>query len=454
MDARPTKKQKTGKHASAPVAAASVTSDSASDTSSISTVPSEIIRQVEEELEENPAALSKRQKWKLDELATAGIIGEQYYKKPNLSNHIHPIFQFKKAIWTTDTRIILKEYPISKTNFVVTQEIYDFYKPAFQLASRFITEEQCLDWWKPLALGDLLEKADETSGVLMGSESPTYSFGDLKAAFQSMAKLVKLRFGRPKDARSQAWGFSWRKRYKKAFKGSKIFEASKHHRVYINLGVQFFEFARACLEQQKGCTVSEPVSGSKKRKPSATEDNNKIGPDQIMRVQWMLAATLVHELAHAVWSLRCPPHRWADQKPAKEQNEEQDEPRYRASDEYIELGHSWEDHILGFEPTDVPWGRVEGNSVSGVNAGDLLRYGIVALTPVSAASSGGSRNYDPVPMGWVSAWFQDETWAEIGKDGLDAMDTAEKTMTIRSLGTTKAADSGKEGSQEAKTSRR
>ncbi|KAF2097800.1 hypothetical protein NA57DRAFT_56983 [Rhizodiscina lignyota] len=355
---------------------------------------------VREKAVKNPV-VGCRQTWHLRELRKKGIIGQRACKEPNLSNAIHPIFAFTTAVW------------IENTNFQVSQDIYDFFSPALRLASRFIVEDNCLSWWRPLAVGNL----DPAARYLKKPGMVRDNVDMIEKTISSMPGHVKFCF----DSMEKAYAESGRIWEDEKRKYSRYLPASRCRDSHVRLDSKFHDFARIVLGQRN----SSKQCGSKKRR--SADDIPIIERDQILRVQYLFALTVVHELTHSMWQLR------AGAKLFIHTDGQPHEPYYKAEEEYRELGHSWEENVIGFEPSDMPDTLVDGIEELGVDGVDeLCRFGISGVTPVCTTGERKSIPYyhNPLRMDWISSWFQEETWEVVQRDGLTAVDEPLRDLAI------------------------
>lgn len=111
----------------------------------------------------------------------------------------------------------------------------------------------------------------------------------------------------------------------------------------------------------------------------------------ILRFDFMLATTIMHELTHA-FGIMCR----GDLK----------EPYHRLTNPQAEWGWSWEDFALGgiINPFDRTSARIS------------FLMGKVWLSDKVAYTAGG-KQWTAVPMAWICQWFRKSTWAAIAENG-------------------------------------
>lgn len=114
-------------------------------------------------------------------------------------------------------------------------------------------------------------------------------------------------------------------------------------------------------------------------------------PSAQFRHDFLFAATLVHEVVHAVGVMG---------------RGDLSEPRYRLDFPETEWGYAWENFMFGciINPQD--------KSVAGTH---ILMCKIWA--DVKTANKHGGKEYSDVPMSWIAQWFRTETWDTIERHG-------------------------------------
>lgn len=288
----------------------------------------------------------KKSKSLLEEklLKDEGIIGRSGFTPSHLKASIHPLFSHRHFCLPGR-----KDLPKSH---------YKAIEPAIMLASEWVTKRPYLDWWVKLCCGNREPIANETLDPCGGY----CKLGDVQITDETVKKTQDLlrtmgETGRIGFTSSDIREFAGTGRacaHTPADPDAR-FQLHSNFIPFIWLNSNFLDFAKQI--------ANRPTSDS---------------ADLIQRVHFLLAVTIVHELAHAVWLLL-----FGIEDP-------KNEPFYDEADEEIELGRSWERFMFGALPFTDP--------IAGIV---IPRLGLYAAT-----QEGKKAVYEAIPMRWISEWFQ------------------------------------------------
>ena len=238
-------------------------------------------------------------------------------------------------------------------------------RPALRLASMFLESDTTLEWFVRPAFGKLL--IDSVSGKTFLSEPSRCPqrkqqyISEVRQALKYMKYCVRFKFVDSLDCFALA-----QKDVNKAFRNSHphTFYTSVHPTV-IQIRGKYRQFVDTEYATSNIC--------------------------DILRFDFMLATTIMHELTHA-FGIMCR----GDLK----------KPYHRLTNPQAEWGWSWEDPALGgiINPFDRTSARISF----------LMRK--VWFSHKVAYAAGG-KQWTAVPMAWIGQWFRKSTWAAIAENG-------------------------------------
>ena len=238
-------------------------------------------------------------------------------------------------------------------------------RPALRLASMFLESDAMLEWFVRPAFGKPL--IDLVSGKTFLSEPSRCPqrkqqyISEVRQALKYMKYCVRFNFVDSLDCFALT-----QKDVSKAFRNSHphTFYTSAHPTV-IQIHDKYRQFVDAEYATSNIC--------------------------DILRFDFMLATTIMHELTHA-FGIMCR----GDLK----------EPYHRLTNPQAEWGWSWEDFALGgiINPFDRTSARISF----------LMRK--VWLSDKVAYAAGG-KQWTAVPMTWIGQWFRKSTWAAVAENG-------------------------------------
>jgi hypothetical protein len=340
-------------------------------------------------------------------IQTSGAFNQEFrYPLPNLSNDILPMFKYR---WVQGQ---------GQHNADISQYI----EPALRLASRFLTEKYPLLWFSHLTFGERRRSGSGTYIVPTSYSLSADAIDKVRQNILNVGEVITLMF-LPAGYREKGMGGAYGITYK-----SKS-DAAFH---------QDFEWPRISRRARQGC-AHPLVTISHDYQDFFRIDIRSATQDEVYRVLFSLATTLVHEFTHA-YNLWLSPER--------------DEPRWNKNEKAAELGWSWEHNVIGYglhnfkipgaRGLRTPFlyqcrvmaysspGERQGafQQLAGSNRNDSLftmanASGRIIPPPVLDASTirrsallleNASRVHSfvaaaqVVPMTWVVNWFQEEHW--------------------------------------------
>ncbi|KAF2278062.1 uncharacterized protein EI97DRAFT_282527 [Westerdykella ornata] len=356
-----------------------------------------------------------------DELQRMGCL-EDEVPKPNLRNEIHPIFRLDRWMGGYGQP---------------TEEIYPRMKPALRLASLFLTEECTLHWWTHTMLGEeMTAYHDDGSGrtfryIEANPEEFTPRGRSLaRTKLYEMADVIMLMFTpeRYKDTRDgKAWGMC------------------SNHSIREFPWAQHFcsrDFPHIPGKYMQDKSRVPEITFSHKFSDFYCNHYTSSSKCQILRVHFMFAMTIMHELAHAF-------HMFI----GKDNGHK--EPLHNQFDRYAELGFSWEIGLTGricnplfhtlrdvhalFSVRTYTWLPHELEKVAEVQRATRYFRDPESSVRFRAIPIDASLDWVPthewrgvqyfnaqqpecptnymcivvgIPMQWVAAWFLEEEWEE------------------------------------------
>ncbi|KAF2786370.1 hypothetical protein K505DRAFT_343863 [Melanomma pulvis-pyrius CBS 109.77] len=238
---------------------------------------------------------------------------------------------------------------------------HDAMRPAIALATKWITSDLFLGWWIRVLYGTF--ETDKESGKLYLAASPKeHDFpqakADLEKAFAQLAENLRY-YWKPEDENTAAtsrnpwmalWGLD-NQRWDA--------EADAHINEFapcINLPTIFLYHLLSPRGARQASTCSN------------------------LRLQFHIAKTLVHELAHAF-------HMFV--------HRDKCEPYIFLEDWIPEAGFSWEQFVFGCDVTAFPF------KLEGIGAVCAMEFEHMHAFPGICV---------PLAMRWVEKWFLNETW--------------------------------------------
>jgi hypothetical protein len=281
----------------------------------------------------------------------------------DLDNEIHPIFQ--QGQWFLEDHF-------GPGNIVENDILWRRMQPSLRLASQFITNPNSMSWWVRLVHGKPhIDKATGKRYIPEPEDIESEGIAEVAALFERMSTLIRWSFCELNELDGIA-SLSWRSLREDPYLGAKAIHRSYH----------LPDQARPILinDKYKRYLLSEKYPA-----------NNSAC--MAVAVNWNLAITMVHELAHQTWF--CLMTRWSG------------EPLFNIDDGYTELGFSWEASVYGD-------GRI-GGYIDG-------RYGLPGLkmsptfrsTVDNAIIDNMSFHY-PVDRLWMHSFFLKKTWEEFNQ---------------------------------------
>lgn len=280
----------------------------------------------------------------------------------DLTNTIHPIFQ--SGNW--------RHTP---------PNIYQAIAPALRLASRFITERDFIDWWIKAALGNEVTDPATNRVYLSHCAANHENRQDTRYILTLLARYVHF------DFMAQATQVNSYERLEVPAVTRRDDDPNE-----LKFGARGSTFK---VWEQLGLTALVMLHGEF-YDFFATVGQTTPSAALVQRVQFNLAQTLVHELAHALDLMR-----FANIEEA-----------YYDLDDYLaERGEAWENFAFRC--------RIEENDDHpSTGAPPLMsvipRWGMSA-TQWAYAPAG--RWYIAIPMIWINQWFLTETWNKIQREG-------------------------------------
>lgn len=158
---------------------------------------------------------------------------------------------------------------------VIEQPAWDFYKPAFRLASRLLSSSQLLEWCNVIHRGyidnnngedrdspnqTLFRPTGDYDQSLAATTARLHNLSEITISFQPIAM----------NTGTSAWATT-----------------TRHGSIHIQLETEFLNFARLIVYQR----IFSNIAGG-------------MSTDLVNRVQWMLAIVLCREMTHAFWLRR------------------------------------------------------------------------------------------------------------------------------------------------------
>lgn len=303
------------------------------------------------------------------EVNGTGAVSLEHCRPSTLTNDIHPLFD----------RSCFDDVP---------DAIYDELVPGLQLATMFLTQRVCMQFWVTLAMGErsvdgeMSEKIGKTSKRIQNHVDLTQQRADSiinRIKDFGKSKVIHFRFKHKlAGTRSQtgAWGLSDPicdyRGIQKAAHGQK----DSTIRSIIRLHADYYVVAKK-LSQLKYPEVS-----------------------QKLRFNFLFASLIMHELAHSIEGIHIQ-HRaeqWVDWQTSRFYKE----PYWLdwQSDEYAcELGRAWEETMFGGEIAPIN-NRADGSH--GIGTCDW--------PPRGSLSDPERRVWHTVSMEYIEGIFQMETW--------------------------------------------
>ncbi|KAH7389468.1 hypothetical protein DE146DRAFT_664214 [Phaeosphaeria sp. MPI-PUGE-AT-0046c] len=315
---------------------------------------------------------------------------------PSLANDVLPMFYQR---WVTGSD-------------QCTPEIADRMTPVFRLASRFLMEHYPLKWFAHLIFGDRVRGSSGTYIRETSFSKSNDAISKVRETIHNVGKLVTFMFDPPDYPGMSANGLTVRSR-------------SDAERKYGRTRHQMY-WPRDSRSAQQGHALPVIVLNREwlaffRRRPSPSEN-------ELYRVMFLLAVTLVHEFTHACNAWLTPVDK---------------EPLWVETDKLAELGWSWERHVIGyglapfidsFSP-DMQIRYLYQIKMDDYHTAkqreELLRkfggsnrtdqptcadaHGKLEKPPRLAATDN-PNNYvaaaQVVPMKWVVSWFSEGKWQE------------------------------------------
>ena len=311
------------------------------------------------------------------------LLTQKYFgtnEAPNLPDYIHPIFQYDKKRW--------RNLPLFK---------YDRLKLGLRLASQLLLSSPCVRWWAKALFGKFHTNADGKKYLESILVTPLIE-EQTKQIMTATAPYVEFLFCEPENMEIP----------------NAYAETSSHYPRTWTVPEQ--EQCKHYCEMQ-----SMPIL--------ITMNLNAVGsfqhlPDQDMelRMQFVIASTLLHELAHVVYDLT---HLVPNSLPelndddASSLDEDKDAAELPYQEHSLLSKSEW-----GFELELALFNRLVF-SIGTKHLGEKVpRFGLWAMSVSQSDKHNDDANnrlFQLVPMSWVYWWFRTDSIRSYNKSGLAAI---------------------------------
>ena len=308
----------------------------------------------------------KRHGFRPEELIQRGALDLEDCRPPSLDNQIHPIFDISR----------FDECP---------DHIYEQMEPALRLASKFLTEPVCCQFWVTLAKGARV--LDEDLSSRLGREAFRIR-RNVDLTEENVSSVVDLINS---HGRRRLVHFVFRSRPNVGIDDTQL--GTQHticdYKVGLSEGPDG-ELCRSVITLHSDLYIAA-AKFAKLKYPDVA---------QKLRFSFLLAVLLVHELCHAIHATHDPPKR--------QMHDHLFGSRYSASTMSIrepfvlgqteaEVGASWERQMFGGK-IDTINGRLDG------------QYGLSITDWPFPVMDSERRELFAIPMSYMEKLFQRETW--------------------------------------------
>jgi len=329
----------------------------------------------------------------------------------------------------------------------VAKDLYDWLEPSLLLATALLTETATLTWWHRLALGERIVKLDAGGHVSKSyihysdSEARSAELDATRAVLLELSRYVRFHWSVENDGHGNNINYSEADNNVVDLdlamlqgeddpKADDLRCTTEHGKTSIDHQTLYTNLRSNTFKQANGDTITDRafyaspaghftgtarvvIHADYKRYIEARlsqPTNESIGSANLdRRVHFMLATTLVHELAHALSLMR-----WGNDHDNEFLGEayyslaEYDRIHASLEPKEPELGINWEDSVFGcsIERSDFPDGRKAEWNLPPVSM--IPRWGLVWRAREDERYL--PFNVTMIPMPYVNQWFREDFW--------------------------------------------